>query len=221
MQPADIARALREGLPLRLPAKRTAPTPAQRAALDDYLARAYRREAQTWTPTAPPFDAAAARAGYDYFVHALYDWHAGNLAPVDLDADTDADAGHQVDHPHVPAAHAPSTALSADPTLRYLPPLIARMRAQDPDAAEAREHRDRLLANAPLTALLLPDFDLPADFAADLAPLLEHPTTRALVVDRVIARRHGALAATPPLRDDIAAALGAHAAEFWPSFAGV
>ena len=166
------------------------------------LAKAYREDARSWPATPPPFRVEPARWGLEVLLAVARRWHLsegdGALPPPPTPPR----------HPSAAAGHH----LSADLTLRYLPPLLQRISAVSPDDVLLAE-AEPLLAAFPYTGLLSTKPTWPTERTA-----LADDAFRGAVVDRVIARDHLDLARHPDLLPHVRAALGAHGQTLWPRF---
>jgi hypothetical protein len=178
--------------------------PADLAAAEARLRARHAEDALELPGVAPAFDAPAALWAAQYLYHTVQLTLLRAL-------DETVVAQCLADFPGEPTHEA---IYSVDLTFRYLPDLLRLAKGLAPgDALVAR-----LLATArqwPFSFVGTP----PSDDATAEARVLAHPALRQTYLDRVIGARDRLRAAQPQLRPLVQAALGGHAATFWPDFA--
>jgi hypothetical protein len=162
----------------------------------------YVEDALDMPGAAPAFLPEAALWGARYFYHAV------QLAVL-------RDLGEEVVRKYLQDYPGPRTAeavYSVDLTFRYLPDLLRLARGLAPG--------DVLVATLQRTALDWPFSSVGGDMAGDVDPdvILEHPSLRTAYVDRIIREKDTSRLTEPELPEHVRAALGGHAAHWWPEF---
>jgi hypothetical protein len=171
-------------------------------AAETSLRRYYEEDALDMPGAAPAFLPEAALWGARYFYHAV------QLAVL-------RDLGEEVVRQYLqdyPGPRTPEAVYSVDLTFRYLPDLLRLARGLAPG--------DVLVAALQRTALDWPFSSVGSDTAGDIVPgvILEHPSLRTAYVDRIIREKDAGRLAGPQVPDYVRAALGGHAASWWPEF---
>lgn len=171
-------------------------------AAETALRRYYDEDALDMPGVAPAFLPEAALWGARYFYHAV------QLAVL-------RDLGEEVVRQYLrdyPGPRTPEAVYSVDLTFRYLPDLLRLARGLAPG--------DVLVAALQRTALDWPFSSVGGDTAGNVIPgvILEHPSLRTAYVDRIIREKDAGRLTGPGLPEHVRAALGGHAAHWWPEF---
>ena len=171
-------------------------------AAETLLRHYYEEDVLDMPGTAPAFLPEAALWGARYFYHAV------QLAVL-RDLGEEVVRGYLQDYP---GPRTPEAVYSVDLTFRYLPDLLRLARGLAPD--------DVLVAALQRTALDWPFSSVGGETAGDVAPgvILAHPSLRTAYVDRIIREKDAGRLAAPELPGHVRAALGGHAARWWPEF---
>lgn len=171
-------------------------------AAETTLRHYYEEDALEMPGAAPAFLPEAALWGARYFYHAV------QLAVL-------RDLGEEVVRQYLqdyPGPRTPEAVYSADLTFRYLPDLLRLARGLAPG--------DVLVAALQRTALDWPFSSVGSGTAGEVVAgvILEHPSLRTAYVDRIIRQKDAARLGGPVIPEYVRAALGGHAAAWWPEF---
>jgi hypothetical protein len=171
-------------------------------AAETLLRHYYDEDALDMPGVVPAFLPEAALWGARYFYHAV------QLAVL-------RDLGEEVVRHYLQdyaGPRTPEAVYSVDLTLRYLPDLLRLARGLAPD--------DVLVAALQRTALDWPFSSVGSGAAGEVAPgiLLAHPSLRTAYVDRIIREKDANRLSGPEVPEHVRAALGQHAAHWWPEF---
>ncbi|MGH1339172.1 MAG: hypothetical protein ACRBFS_23850 [Aureispira sp.] len=163
-----------------------------------YLQHHYRQEALNYPHQTPDFDAAAANWA------ALLLYYAAQ-AILNRQATLEDIASLFTTYT---GAKTPSSVLSVDLSLRFLPSLLDKLKAINPDDGLILL-LEQQLEEWPYSAIGYPIQQLPQQ-------KLDDPCLLQLYADRIIAKKDTRLLIVPRLLETVRASLGAHQQKIWP-----
>jgi hypothetical protein len=171
-------------------------------AAETLLRHYYQEDVLEMPGTAPAFLPEAALWGARYFYHAV------QLAVL-RDLGEEVVRGYLQDYA---GPRTPEAVYSVDLTLRYLPDLLRLAKGLAPG--------DVLVAALQRTALDWPFSSVGSGAAGGVASgvILAHPSLRIAYVDRIIREKDANRLTGPEVPEHVRAALGQHAAGWWPEF---
>jgi hypothetical protein len=174
-------------------------------AAETLLRHYYEEDVLEMPGTAPAFLPEAALWGARYFYHAV------QLAVL-RDLGEEVVRGYLQDYP---GPRTPEAVYAVDLTLRYLPDLLRLARGLAPG--------DMLVAALQRTALDWPFSSVGSGVAGEVAPgvIMAHPSLRTAYVDRIIREKDANRLAGPGVPEHVRAALGPHAAGWWPELENI